>query len=359
MTASKWSQKHKQVAKDRKTRTWLQNPFLSEEATLSHLTYVIPFQQNKWSGVSCEWLLHFPPAPISAQSVTRIAESGTTVYDCASFVSSSRNSNRRALRSSPHARRPSIVDTSKNKSANLGKRAAWQKKDLFLTRIFPARNLFLITVLNKFQKLAAGENYSHYSFKLIPKQKGCNCNHFVEDGTAGVLSRTFIVKNISNSLTYTIPSSCVCTSPLAVRTIVGLHDFVKVSISALLKSFLLIMCIDAPESTTNSLSSGFHVDAGKHLFSEGEKNVALSCSLNLNTFLVSFHAASRAHSSCHSVSSCDRSSNFGALELRSWGSPGQTYPSEGFWSRILVWRATAFVNFTRWIGLSMLCTSGE
>ena len=39
------------------------------------------------------------------------------------------------------------------------------------------------------------------------------------------------------------------------------------------KSFLLIMCIDAPESTTNSLSSGLRVDgAGRHLFSEGEKN---------------------------------------------------------------------------------------
>ena len=47
-------------------------------------------------------------------------------------------------------------------------------------------------------------------------------------------------------------SSCVCTSSLAVMTIVGLHDFVKVSISASLKSFLLIICIDAPESTTNS-----------------------------------------------------------------------------------------------------------
>ena len=54
-----------------------------------------------------------------------------------------------------------------------------------------------------------------------------------------------------------------------------LHDFVKISISALLKSFLLIMCIDAPESTTNSLSSGFNVDAGRQVFSEGEKNVAL------------------------------------------------------------------------------------
>ena len=95
-----------------------------------------------------------------------------------------------------------------------------------------------------------------------------------------MLFRTFIVKNIPNSLTYTIASSCVCTSPLAVMTIVGLHDFVKVSISAFLRSFLLIMCIDGPESTTNSLSSDFNVDAGRHLFSEGEKNAALWCSFN-------------------------------------------------------------------------------
>ena len=53
----------------------------------------------------------------------------------------------------------------------------------------------------------------------------------------------------------------------------GLHDFVKVSISAELKSFLLIMCIDALESTANSRSSGLRVDgAGRHQFSEGEKN---------------------------------------------------------------------------------------
>ena len=40
------------------------------------------------------------------------------------------------------------------------------------------------------------------------------------------------------------------------------------------KPFLLIMCIDAPESTTNSLSSGLVVDGeGRHQFSKGEKNV--------------------------------------------------------------------------------------
>ena len=68
--------------------------------------------------------------------------------------------------------------------------------------------------------------------------------------------------------------------------------------------FLLIICIDAPESTTNSLSSGLIVDgAGKHQFSEGEKNAVLFFSLNFRMLLASLHAASRAHRSCHSVSS--------------------------------------------------------
>ena len=82
-----------------------------------------------------------------------------------------------------------------------------------------------------------------------------------------------------------------------------LHDFVNVSISASLRSFLLIMCIDAPESTTNSRSSGLRFDAGRHLFSEGEKNAALFFSFKLRVLLDSLHAASRAHRSCHSVSS--------------------------------------------------------
>ena len=37
---------------------------------------------------------------------------------------------------------------------------------------------------------------------------------FPSDKTTGVSSKTFIVKNFSNSLTYTVASSCVCTSPL-------------------------------------------------------------------------------------------------------------------------------------------------
>ena len=91
--------------------------------------------------------------------------------------------------------------------------------------------------------------------------------------------------NISNSLTYTytIASSCVCTSPVAVMTIVGLHDFVKVSISASLKSFLLIMCIDAPESTTNSRFSGLRVDANKHLFQKVRRILLFGAPLIFST----------------------------------------------------------------------------
>ena len=161
----------------------------------------------------------------------------------------------------------------------------------------------------------------------------------------------FVVKNISNSLTYTVASSFVCTSPFAVMTVVGLHDFVKVSISAEFKSFLLIMCIDAPESTTNARSSGLRFDgAGRHQFSEGQKNDALFFSFNFRTLLASLHAASRAPCSFYSVSSWDRSSKFGAMGLRWWGSPGQIIPSEGFWSRMSAWRTTAFVNCTHRIG---------
>ena len=52
------------------------------------------------------------------------------------------------------------------------------------------------------------------------------------------------------------------------------------------------MCIDAPESTTNYLSSGFTVDGeGRHQFSEGEKNVVLCFSFSFRIVLVIFHAA--------------------------------------------------------------------
>ena len=132
--------------------------------------------------------------------------------------------------------------------------------------------------------------------------------------TAGVSSRTFIVKNISNSLTHCglfvrLHFSIGCYDCR------GLLDVVKVSISADFKSFFLIMRVDATVSTTNSLSSSLKFDGeGRHQFSESEKNAALFF-FNFRMFLARLHAASRAHRSCHSESSWDRSSNFGAIGI--------------------------------------------
>ena len=77
-------------------------------------------------------------------------------------------------------------------------------------------------------------------------------------------------------------------------TVVGLLDVVKRSKSAEFKSFLLIMCIDAPESSTNSLSFGLIVDAGKHLFSEGEKNVVYPSPL-ASGYILSFSTRLHGH----------------------------------------------------------------
>ena len=47
------------------------------------------------------------------------------------------------------------------------------------------------------------------------------------------------------------------------------------------------------------------MQAGRHLFSEGEKNVALFSPFNFRIFLASLHAASRAPCSCHSLPETD------------------------------------------------------
>ena len=61
---------------------------------------------------------------------------------------------------------------------------------------------------------------------------------------------------------------------------------VTVSNSAEFKSFLLITCIDAPESTTNSLSFALVLDGeGRHHFSVGEKTAVFFFSINFEDFL--------------------------------------------------------------------------
>ena len=96
----------------------------------------------------------------------------------------------------------------------------------------------------------------------------------------GVSLQNITVTNTSNSLTFVVASSLVCTSPLAVITVVGLLDVLVVSNSAELRSFLLTICILAPESTANYLSSRSFVEAaGCTHSSEGAWNGALSFEL--------------------------------------------------------------------------------
>ena len=68
-----------------------------------------------------------------------------------------------------------------------------------------------------------------------------------------------------------------CSRRWLLSTVVGLSETHTVSNSAELRSFLLTICMLAPESTTNSLSSGFFVDAACKIYSSGgEQNVAFS-----------------------------------------------------------------------------------
>ena len=68
----------------------------------------------------------------------------------------------------------------------------------------------------------------------------------------------------------------------AVISLVGFLDARTVSSTAEFRSFLLTMCIDAPESTANSLSSSFFEDgAGYDQTSESELHVGDFCTVSL------------------------------------------------------------------------------
>ena len=72
--------------------------------------------------------------------------------------------------------------------------------------------------------------------------------------------------------------------PISLATVMRFHKIRTVSNSAQLRSFRLNMCIDAPASTKNSLSSGFITDAaGRHHTSVSEKKPPLSFVLSFNT----------------------------------------------------------------------------
>ena len=107
--------------------------------------------------------------------------------------------------------------------------------------------------------------------------------------------REALLSRINPILWHTVASFLVFTSPLAATTVGGLLETLTVSNSAEFRSFLLDVCMDAPESTTNSLSSGFILDgAGRHDSLVSEKKVALSVSLSFTIFLANLHASPRA-----------------------------------------------------------------
>ena len=69
---------------------------------------------------------------------------------------------------------------------------------------------------------------------------------------------------------------------ITVTTVLVFMDFRRVSISPELQWFLLSMCIDAPESTTNSRSSGFFEEGASITHASlGEQNVAFSLFLSI------------------------------------------------------------------------------
>ena len=86
--------------------------------------------------------------------------------------------------------------------------------------------------------------------------------------TAGASSRSITATNKSNSLTYTVASSLVCSSPLAVITVVGLLDVlmfsisrVKVSLADHMHSGLslaLCLVVHQPHETGTNTYPGLH-----------------------------------------------------------------------------------------------------
>ena len=128
-------------------------------------------------------------------------------------------------------------------------------------------------------------------------------------------------------MTYTIASSCVCTSPLAVMTIEGLNNFVKVSISALLRSFFAdhVHWRTGVHKQTLFPQVSTLMQVGTY-FPETRRMLLFHAPFILTHFLASFHACFAGTlllPLC--LLSETRSSIFGALELRLWGSPGQNH----------------------------------
>ena len=165
------------------------------------------------------------------------------------------------------------------------------------------------------------------SFKVVFDHKSTHRNirdprRAVQVRTGGVSWRSCTVTNRSKSLTDTVASSFVCTSPWAVMTSVELLHFSY--------SFQLC-CIQVPLARHVHGGTGIHDElfscglmddgAGRHHTSDGKKNVALFASRSPSSLYNCFaksQASLRAHRSFANASWV-RSSNFGTRKLRHEG----------------------------------------
>ena len=151
---------------------------------------------------------------------------------------------------------------------------------------------------------------------------------FPSERTAGVSSRSFTVTK--NPILWSVASSFVCTSPLALIMVDGLSKTLTVSNSAEFRSFWLNMCIWG-SGIYNKFSflrfyDGWHSETsfvGRWEESSFVRYFELWYSWPVSTRL-------REHiRSCLSISSWDLSSNFKAYGLRWWGTLTWNFPSDG------------------------------
>ena len=141
---------------------------------------------------------HHNPCRLPSAPRASRALQGQSVQDCASFVSSSRNSKRMTTRSSPHAQIPGIVDTSKTKAQIWAKgRLTKEKKKRgdFYYRNISGEGIILYYSLKLIQKnqrrvkLQTAQFYiNSKKSKSAPRQI---CNYFRSDGMFGSFSLCF------------------------------------------------------------------------------------------------------------------------------------------------------------------------
>ena len=97
------------------------------------------------------------------------------------------------------------------------------------------------SLVNQEPQMVQSWIFCHFWWDVVFDRLSSGSQSFPSERTASASSRSITVTNKSTSLTCTVASCLVCTSPLAV-TVVGLLDVLMVFNSPELRSFLLTIC---------------------------------------------------------------------------------------------------------------------